>query len=329
MRKTSGLILSALILMLTAGRPVWAASKSGSSTATFLRLEQGARALGMGGAFVAVSDDVHSLWWNPAGLVRSKFQELTISHTQFIEDVNSQFAGFKMPLKGKKASVGASLLYFNVPGIEGYDANGNATGDLEANAYSGALSYSKAMDTRLSFGANVKLISQKLASESGQGFAADFGLQIWQKPLALGLGLYNVGPKLSIGGFSNSLPLNLRVGLGYYFAKDMVFAADFEKPNDADSKFHLGAEWKIRSNLGLRAGYQNLKDLGSAGWTLGLNVVQLWWQQPQGEAAPVFKEDNLEEMVGGEAKALISIDYAFVSYGDLDATHRLTLSFKF
>ncbi|HYW68302.1 MAG TPA: hypothetical protein VE960_01750, partial [bacterium] len=36
--------------------------------ANFVETELGARAMGMGGAFVAVADDVTALHWNPAGL---------------------------------------------------------------------------------------------------------------------------------------------------------------------------------------------------------------------------------------------------------------------
>ena len=42
----------------------------GAASANFLEVETGARPMGMGGAFVAVADDVTALHWNPAGLAR-------------------------------------------------------------------------------------------------------------------------------------------------------------------------------------------------------------------------------------------------------------------
>ena len=39
-----------------------------SSAAQFLKLGFGARALGMGESFVAVADDISSVYYNPAGL---------------------------------------------------------------------------------------------------------------------------------------------------------------------------------------------------------------------------------------------------------------------
>ena len=38
----------------------------------------GSRALGMGGAFVAVASDSSATWWNPAGLAAGPFLDLAI-----------------------------------------------------------------------------------------------------------------------------------------------------------------------------------------------------------------------------------------------------------
>src|SRR5688500_12796217 len=43
----------------------------------------GARALGMGGAFVAVADDVTAIWWNPAGLATGGFFGLAVELHKF------------------------------------------------------------------------------------------------------------------------------------------------------------------------------------------------------------------------------------------------------
>src|ERR671910_2614356 len=41
----------------------------------------GSRALGMGGAFVAVASDSSATWWNPAGLAAGPFLDLAIART--------------------------------------------------------------------------------------------------------------------------------------------------------------------------------------------------------------------------------------------------------
>ncbi|RQW03479.1 hypothetical protein EH223_09880, partial [candidate division KSB1 bacterium] len=45
-------------------------TKVGTTAAGFLNIDVGARAIGMGGAYVAVSDDIMSMYWNVAGISR-------------------------------------------------------------------------------------------------------------------------------------------------------------------------------------------------------------------------------------------------------------------
>jgi hypothetical protein len=46
----------------------------------------GSRALGMGGAFVAVADDSSATWWNPAGLAAGPFLDMAIARTSATVD---------------------------------------------------------------------------------------------------------------------------------------------------------------------------------------------------------------------------------------------------
>src|SRR5579872_2550899 len=69
----------------------------------FLSIGVGARALGMGGAFVAVADDATSAYWNPAGLSFIPNIEVTtihlnpnalqsydfVNYAQFLEDIGT------------------------------------------------------------------------------------------------------------------------------------------------------------------------------------------------------------------------------------------------
>lgn len=47
----------------------------------------GARPLGMGGAFVAVADDVHACYWNPAGIANIRNKEFTTMFTMNNRDI--------------------------------------------------------------------------------------------------------------------------------------------------------------------------------------------------------------------------------------------------
>ena len=68
-------------------------SKTGTTAAQFLKIGIGARALGMGGAYSAVSNDVTALYWNPAGLSSSKKNGIILDHQDWIMDVDLDFIG--------------------------------------------------------------------------------------------------------------------------------------------------------------------------------------------------------------------------------------------
>jgi F plasmid transfer operon, TraF, protein len=50
----------------------------------------GVRALGMGGAFVAVADDATAVWWNPAGLATGGVFSMAIEHNTLDQDLSGE-----------------------------------------------------------------------------------------------------------------------------------------------------------------------------------------------------------------------------------------------
>ena len=61
---------------------VWQMSFTGPINAAFKDSGWGARPVGMGGAFTAVSDDANGVLYNPAGIYRAKYRELNLMHAR-------------------------------------------------------------------------------------------------------------------------------------------------------------------------------------------------------------------------------------------------------
>lgn len=89
--------------------------------AEFLKIPVGARAVGMGGAFTAVSDDATAPHWNPAGLVYLPYREAFLQHAeQFGSLVNHDFGGVVLPLKSgtdRRAALGVTFKWVGVNDI--------------------------------------------------------------------------------------------------------------------------------------------------------------------------------------------------------------------
>lgn len=87
----------------------------------FMKIPVGARAIGMGGAFSAVSDDATAPYWNPAGMVFLPYREGFLQHAeQFGSLVNHDFGSYVMPLaskSGRRAAFGVSATWVSVGDI--------------------------------------------------------------------------------------------------------------------------------------------------------------------------------------------------------------------
>jgi len=75
--KTSKLFSVVVLFMLLLGT-----TASADITAAFVDIGCGARPMGMGGAFTALSDDAHAIFWNPAGLTLMERSQLAMMHTK-------------------------------------------------------------------------------------------------------------------------------------------------------------------------------------------------------------------------------------------------------
>jgi hypothetical protein len=204
-RTTRNLLLVSTLIALLLPATAEAVDKF---AAEFLKIGVGARALGMGGSFVSLSDDASATYWNPAGLVQLESREAMGMHaSQFGGVVGHDVIGVVAPLKSVQArsAIGITLIRLAVDDIK---VTKNAkVGEQEVggeiipviadslvemkSAYDLALflSYARGLGNRWSAGLNVKLIRQSLVGEGASfGVGADLGVRFQPNPhLAFGL----------------------------------------------------------------------------------------------------------------------------------------------
>ena len=95
-------VMTAALLPCIAGAQTSVAKYAGE----FIALGVGGRALAMGGAFVAVANDVTAGYWNPAGLARITYPQFILMHDeQFGSLVNHDYGAVAVPF-GPQTSLG-------------------------------------------------------------------------------------------------------------------------------------------------------------------------------------------------------------------------------
>lgn len=269
----------------------------GSTGGAFLRLGIGARAMGMGGAFTSIADDVTSIYWNPAGLSELKYKESLFMHTAYLADIKSEYLAQAQP--GKYGGYGVSLLYLYTT-----DLRRNESGEEQGsfNNYDSYLSlaYSYNLTSNISLGLSSKIISRGLDTAKANSFGIDIGGLYKRENLRLGAVIQNLGLKMKFRAENDPMPINFKIGIGYKLLdKTLTLALDIDKPIDDNPNINLGAEYLYKDVIIGRMGYQFGRDVGGLSTGIG------------------FKFSHYK------------LDYAFIPYDKLGNTHRISLTRQF
>ena len=267
-------------------------TKVGTTAAPFLKVDMGSRAIGMGGAFVAISDDISGMYWNPSGITRINRTQVLFCHTQWIAEISFNYAGIAVPLGGM-GTIGISSKFLSTDDLERTTIDQpDGTGEyFSVGSYMVGLTYAADLTDRFSIGGSAKFVQEKIYHSSAQGVAFDVGTLFTTqfKDLTIGMSITNYGTKMRMGGRDMlmqvdvdelvsgnndninanlktdafELPLMFRVGIALDILKgisnsNLTLAADVLHPNDDVESLNLGGEYIFNHIFCLRAGYKAL-----------------------------------------------------------------------
>jgi outer membrane protein OmpA-like peptidoglycan-associated protein len=312
-----------LLLAFLAAPSFSNAQGAGSTSTNFLKIGMGARASAMGGSFTAVSDDATAIFWNPAGLVLADGTQFSLTHAEWIDSVDSEFFAFTQNVD-MDGAFGGSLSYLGTgsfaSSLETPTGQYGGIGSMvSASDFAGSAAYAQRLGRWIGgdffqksiVGLRATVVGQNVVQFGNAGLSFDLGYlyELEHKKFYLGATLLNIGTNIQNYG----QPLSYEFGASYKLTKlldkkdYLLLAAGTTGYIDTGLKFDLGTEYKIRlgkDSVALRAGYSTINnDLGSlAGMTMGIGLTH--------------------QFVGVQA----GLDYAFVPYGILGDTHRITLN---
>ncbi|PMQ01722.1 MAG: hypothetical protein CBR30_04775 [Dictyoglomus sp. NZ13-RE01] len=237
------------------------------SFASFPPMLLNARAVGLGEAYSALSDDWGALVYNPAGLTYVDKINVGFTHLEMPESwTRVEFLGGVLPLNKISLGFGASLK--SIANSE------ELLFPFSENAFQVSVA-SKVMPN-LSLGATLYLYLTTLDTGSAQGFGVDLGAIYELNPnINLSLALYNPVSylKWSTGTVENVERKDVVLGgmfklnLGNIPLKFLADVSLLEKINFLN-RVHVGTEVNFLPFLTLRTGYDGAKE----GVTFGLGV---------------------------------------------------------
>ncbi|MEA3307591.1 MAG: PorV/PorQ family protein, partial [Elusimicrobiota bacterium] len=254
-------------------------SAAGSTSATFLKIGVGARAVSMAGAFVSVCDDPYAAYWNPAGLTYLKDSKyLSFSHNDYFQGLKQEFLVYTVDgeymkfINSDKFGGGIwafGLNYFYIPedmerrsGLNESDPlNPISPVEGKFKAYDMALSISHGFEYEKDWnlGYKLKFIRQSIDDESGEAFAVDVGglrpINLLGADFMLGLSLQNLGPGIKFISKRYKLPLILKAGISKKISKGLV-AFEMEKHIDNYPFLKVGIEQYLSDKFSIRGGYK-------------------------------------------------------------------------
>ena len=152
------------LLLMAAGMSCAAAGYAGE-TAQFLKIGVGARAVGMGGAYTAVGEDLTAMAWNPAGLAGMEKREVAAMYANLVAETHYSFMGYGQPTK--YGAFGAGLMYLGQGSLDGRDAQGRANGGFTASDMAFGLSFAKKLFPKLGLAVTAKLVRINRGSDTG------------------------------------------------------------------------------------------------------------------------------------------------------------------
>ncbi len=178
---------------------IWSSSAMAQSrkySNEFLSLGVGSRAFGMSNSVVASTGDVHSGYWNPAGLTQMTGNlQVGLMHAEYFGNIAKYDYGALAYKLDDRSNIAFSIVRFGVDDIpnttELIDAGGNINYDrissFSAVDYAFITSYARKMQNeKLSIGGNVKVIQRSVGDfAQAWGFGLDFGVQYRMKHFTL------------------------------------------------------------------------------------------------------------------------------------------------
>jgi len=328
----------AVIFMVLLPLVAFGQAKVGTTGLNFLKIGVGTRAVGMGEAFTAVSNDASALYYNPAGLIQLKRPEAIATLIQYPADITLAYVGATMPMQQINGVVGLQLTSLSTDEMtETTPERPYGTGrTFTSSDIAVGVSYCQQLTEKFSVGVTAKYLNESTADVSANGWSADVGTYYstgWKR-INIGMVITNFGPDMKFVDSPFPLPQMFKFGASSTVWENngysVLVAGEFVHPADNLEVYHLGAEFNALNMVSLRIGKR------FNGWKRST------WDEYQSDRQkdpfleyPVIDENNSFSLDGAAIglglqlpEVGVKVDYAYAGLGTLGAVHRFTIGYS-
>lgn len=268
-------VAATVVALLSAGAAH--AAEPGSSGALFLRIGMGARASGMGEAYIGVAQDASSVYWNPGAMPAVLGTNVMFMHNEYIQSVRLEQAALTHETDWGTLGLGFTGLYMDNIERRGNDPSPDPLGYYSAYDVSASIGFARYIVPNVAVGFTLKPIWEKIDDETATGFAVDVGVYHVSriKGVKLAAVVGNLGTPMKFEQEEFALPRYIKVGGSWEraleaYRSNVLLTMDLMFPNDDGTREHVGVEYGYDRTLFLRTGYKAGYD--SQGATFGAGV---------------------------------------------------------
>lgn len=301
----------ALFLLVVSALPLHAVDGSqGSATATFLKLDPYAGSAAMGSGYLGQTG-VEATFFNPGGLGFLRKTETSVTQNNIFADITYRNLSVAFPTEYPNGGLGV-----NVTALDYGDQtrtkvrNGNPVtnlGEFGASDMAFSTTYGMQLSESFALGAGLKYVQSDIAGFQGGTLSGDLGAQFrtFVPGLTIGLAGRNLFGEIELNERPDPLPRVYEVGGNYRFAivpgeHEVGLGLGGGVSSDAEGYAFGGVEYDLYRTASFRVGHRSAQEAGD-GVTMGI----------------------------GLRYSGVSVDYAYVPFGDLGRQQRFSFAFEF
>ena len=171
-------------------------AKVGTTGAQFLKIDIGARSMGMSGVNQLIRGDVEALYQNPAGLAWATKPQAMLSHTKWLADMPYSAVAAMYPVKNIGV-IGAFVGHLSSGDIEETTVEQqDGTGKMVSTGHTVmGIGYGRQLTDKFTVGGVLKYVSERLDDVNSNALSVDVGISydIGIKGVSLGMAIRNFG----------------------------------------------------------------------------------------------------------------------------------------